>query len=164
MKPTAAILTAALAASALAPRAAAQFVDVPPCHWAAEAVNRLAAGGVVQGAPSPGPQLATNALRQVFEGLKCGDAAWTARFLTGAPAALAASVAARPVRDFELTVLETRAAANAATIRYRVTVTPPDAARATTVTGTARATFDAEAGWRVEYASLLESGLAFLPR
>jgi hypothetical protein len=76
------------------------FADVPPCHWAFEAVNRLA-GALFVGFPPRDDYLAVNAVWQVFEGLRCEDPSWSLRFLEGAPEALAVGVPVRLV-GFEL--------------------------------------------------------------
>jgi hypothetical protein len=68
-------------------RPEAPFLDVPPCHWAAEAVAELADLHIVIGFPPDDAYSAENAFRQVFEGLRCEDPAWSLAFLAAAPAA-----------------------------------------------------------------------------
>jgi hypothetical protein len=74
-----------LAGAAAAPRPS--FDDVPPCHWAAEAVADLDRLGIFIGFPADAGYESVNAVRQVFEGLRCGDPAWSLRFVRAAPAA-----------------------------------------------------------------------------
>lgn len=68
--------------------AEAHFADVPPCHWAYEAVNEMAELGIFIGFPPEDGFLSVNALRQVFEGLRCDAPEWSLRFLSGAPSGL----------------------------------------------------------------------------
>ncbi len=80
------ILTAVLAAAANAQA----FEDVPPWHWAREAIDRLAAARVIVGFPPNNRDLAVNAITQVYESFVHAsnpDApAWAERFLTNLPA------------------------------------------------------------------------------
>lgn len=141
------------------------LLDVPPCVYAAEAVGRLTALGILQGFPTTPAELARNAVRQVFEGLRCGDVAWTTRFLAGVPQGYAAGVPTlgAPLKGgFEFTALETRVDGNRATVRYRLRY--GGGAGATERGGSARLIPDADSGWRVEFASLQEGELPFFPR
>jgi hypothetical protein len=77
-----------LAAALLAPSARAQgpFPDIPPCHWAAEAVTEIAGKpDVALEQARSSVYLAENAVRQVFEGLRCGSPEWSRAFLSGEP-------------------------------------------------------------------------------
>lgn len=60
------------------------FVDIPPCHWAADAVGRIAGEPEVTQARTSN-LLAENSVQQVFEGLKCNNLEWSAYFLRGVP-------------------------------------------------------------------------------
>ena len=162
------LMTALLAwpAVALAQDAPATTIvlDVPPCHYAAASVKRLAELGILRGFPASRADLARNALQQVFEGLKCGDIAWTTQFLAGVPQGYATGIPliGRPLKvGFDLTLLETRVKADAATVRFRLAYR--EGSRAVQHTGTARLVPDAQTGWRVEFASLAGRGLSFFP-
>lgn len=80
------ILTGVLAVAANAQA----FEDVPPWHWAREAIDRLAAARVIVGFPPNNRDLAVNAVTQVYESFVHAshpDApAWAERFLTNLPA------------------------------------------------------------------------------
>ncbi|MEX2543295.1 MAG: hypothetical protein WD314_15930 [Trueperaceae bacterium] len=68
-------------------RAQTPFPDIAPCHWAAEAVTRIAGQPQVKPAQARNSTyLAENALHQVFEGLRCYSPEWSRSFLADAPA------------------------------------------------------------------------------
>lgn len=134
------------------------FVDVPPCHWARAAVEAIAR-------PDPNIRLqptallAENALRQVFEGLKCSDPVWSERFLQNPSAAFGRAPAR--LNAFELEALQTQFAGNRATLRFNLTaVLDGSPVRRS---GEARLIFG-EQGWRVEYDSLVTLNLPLFPR
>ncbi|GIW23966.1 hypothetical protein [Meiothermus sp.] len=133
------------------------FVDVPPCHWARAAVEALSSPQ--SPVPQPSALLAENALRQVFEGLKCSDPIWSERFLQN-PAPGFGRTAAR-LKNFELGVIQTQVEGDQATIRFRLTAV----LNGTTLqrSGSARLTFG-EQGWKVDYASLANLNLPVFPR
>ena len=83
------IVGAAISLVGLA-QAQTAYVDVPPCHWAVEAINTVSAGDKVT--PAQSASNAQNAVRQVFEGMQCGNPAWTSKFIADAPSGLAALV------------------------------------------------------------------------
>jgi hypothetical protein len=77
----------------LAPAALAQdagFEDVPPWHWAFEAVQRLGAAGVLVGYPINDRERALNAVTQVYDAFAHpahpAAKAWAERFLVNLPA------------------------------------------------------------------------------
>jgi hypothetical protein len=141
-----------------APRSA--FVDVPPCHWAAEAVRVLAARGLIQGYPADRRELAENALRQVFEGLKCGDPEWSLEFLEGAPSSFTSDPADR-LEGFELRGLQSRIDGDRASIAFQVVASHKGVVY--TRGGTARLVF-VQPGWKVLYESLVVLELPFFPK
>jgi hypothetical protein len=130
------------------------FADVPPCHWAAEAVNRLAGMGIFVGFPPEPAYLSVNALRQVFEGLRCADPAWSLRFLEGAPMGFGEPPAPR-LAGFELASELLMLTPEQARIAFTVTLVldEPDLRRIETRHGEALARSDG-VGWRISYASL----------
>ncbi|MCX7782229.1 MAG: hypothetical protein N2318_01120 [Meiothermus sp.] len=134
------------------------FVDVPPCHWARAAVEAIS-----QPDPSLRPQasalLAENALRQVFEGLKCNDPAWSERFLQNPAPGFGRSEA--NLRNFELSGMQTQVAGNRATIRFRLTAVLNGTALQRS--GRAQLVFT-EQGWKVDYGSLATLNLSVFPR
>src|SRR2546428_3282086 len=65
------------------------FVDVPPWHWAFEAVQQGATAGVFTGYPTDDNELVANALVQVYEAFAHaghpGAQGWAEWFLTNTP-------------------------------------------------------------------------------
>lgn len=94
------------------------FVDVPPCHWAAPAIARIA--GMLQIDPlqqRTSNYLAENSLRQVFEGLRCDDLAWSGEFITEVPA----GVSLQPgLRGFELRQVVSAISGEQATVDFEL--------------------------------------------
>ncbi|WP_018465851.1 S-layer homology domain-containing protein [Calidithermus timidus] len=144
-----------LAGAQQAPRGG--FVDVPPCHWAAEAVRALAAKELVQGSPAGSRELVENALRQVFEGLRCGDPGWSLEFLEGAPPGFATGAVGK-IDGFELRGLQTRVSGGEATVSFQVVIS--EGGSVYTRRGTARLV-SGPGGWRVVYSSLVALGLPY---
>lgn len=140
------------------PAGTSPFVDVPPCHWARAALEAISRPDPNQ-RPQASALLAENALRQVFEGLKCNDPAWSERFLQDPTPGFGRSEAS--LRNFELSGVQTQVSGNQATIRFRLTAV----LNGTTLqrSGTARLFF-AEQGWKVDYASLTTLNLPVFPR
>jgi hypothetical protein len=140
------------------------FVDVPSCHWAADAIN----GVVARDVPAPAKNAATaqNAVRQVFAGMLCGDADWVSRFLDGAPGNVSTFATQKIVRGYDLNF--TRATVNGAraTVSFNAVVSYAIGTRVATVrrSGTVTLTANDETGWKVTYASLSSLDLPFFPR
>ncbi|GEM84400.1 MAG: hypothetical protein KatS3mg074_233 [Meiothermus sp.] len=134
------------------------FVDVPPCHWARAAVEAISRPDPNQ-RPQASVLLAENALRQVFEGLKCNDPVWSERFLQNPAPGFGQSEVG--LRGFELSGLQTVVSGNQATIRFRLSAL----LNSTTLerSGTVRLLFT-EQGWKVDYASLATLNLPLFPR
>jgi hypothetical protein len=67
----------------------AGFEDVPPWHWAFEAVQRLGAAGIIVGYPTSDRERALNALAQVYDAFAHpahpASRGWAERFLTNLP-------------------------------------------------------------------------------
>ncbi len=139
------------------------FADVPPCHWAAKAVARVAHLGIFVGFPPNPSYLSVNALRQVFEGLKCGDPSWSQRFLTGTPAAFPPA-GAPTLAGFELHTQIVSLSRTRARLAFRLTarVDQNGAQHTLRREGDITAT-NTSAGWRVPYADLTKLGLPFFP-
>lgn len=134
------------------------FVDVPPCHWARGAVEAIARPDPSL-RPQPSALLAENALRQVFEGLKCNDPGWSERFLQNPSAAFGRSGVR--LDGFSLENLQTRLAGHQAALRFTLlAVLDGSPVRRS---GEARLVFGEE-GWRVVYASLVTLNLPLFPQ
>lgn len=133
------------------------FVDVPPCHWAAGAVGRLASPETAA-RPERSALLALNAVQQVFEGLKCGDTRWSARFIDRPSSAF---VAALKIGNFELRNAQAQISGDNATVRFSLVVDLGE--RTVRRDATARLVFGGE-GWKVAYDSLVALDLPVFPR
>lgn len=134
------------------------FVDVPPCHWAASAISEIS--GRLDISPEQvrnSNYLAENALRQVFEGLRCGDLEWSARFMTGIPSG-ATPVGA--LSGFELRNVVSGISGESATVTFELTAVIDG----TTLerSGSAELVFE-DARWLVVYASLAALELPLFP-
>lgn len=140
------------------------FVDVPPCHWAAKAVSRVTGKGLFVGFPPDPAYDSVNALRQVFEGLKCGQPAWSMHFLEGAPDAFA-SAGGASLAGFDLTPTILSVGEHQAQIAFRLTAVIDErgAERTLERQGTVTATHTG-AGWLVPYTQLASLGLPIFPR
>lgn len=84
------VLVLSLATTAAAQETGAAFDDVPPWHWAFDAVQRLGAAGILVGYPRTDRDAALNAVSQVFEAFAhpshAGARPWAERFLLNLPA------------------------------------------------------------------------------
>ncbi len=136
------------------------YVDVPPCHWAVTAINTVSAGDRVT--PSQSASNAQNAVRQVFEGIQCGDPAWVQKFTTDAPDGLSALVSSKPVKGYQLTFGRTVVSGNTASVAVNLTLTLN--ARVEKRSGTLSLSSDAKAAWRVSYGSLSALNLTVFPK
>lgn len=147
---------ALLSAPALAQRT--PFADVAPCHWASGAVGGIAGTpdvDVEQARASA--YLAENALRQVFEGLQCGDLGWSAGFMHGTPEG---TVSRGALDGYALDVRSLSLDGARGSVAFALT-TRIDGVEAVQVA-------DAELvfvgrSWRVAYASLAALGLPLFP-
>jgi hypothetical protein len=156
------LVVAPLVGSALA-RPGAPFDDVPPCHWAAEAVSEVAGLGIFVGFPRDDATLSVNALRQVFEGLRCADADWSLRFLWGAPTEFGLQEHAA-LRGFDLSATLQDLQADRAVVAFTLSLVLDDgvAERIETLAGTATLQRDDDS-WRVRYDDLAALGLPLFP-
>lgn len=136
------------------------FVDVPPCHWAAQAINQIS--GTDQAPVQSTASLASNALEQVFAGLRCDDVNWSVRFVADAPESFAQG---GTLKGYTLSALETRVQGAQASVRYRLSVTIERSGTTSTAarSGTAQLQADPGTGWRVTYASLKAMNLPIFP-
>ena len=156
------VMMAPLAALGIS-RAAAPFADVPPCHWAAEAVAGLADQEIFIGFPPDDAYLGTNALRQVFEGLRCDDPSWSQRFVSDAPADLGQPPGLR-LLGFDLDATVQQRDVGRIELAYDLTVhMEHDGERSTARREGTLAADRSELGWRVRYADLAALDLPLFP-
>lgn len=154
------LLAAMLLAVAWLEDASAQgpFPDVPPCHWAADSVARLADPVEPEVRQARGSRyLAANAPRQVLEGLRCGEPEWSLRFLVNAPADWQPRA---QVEGFSLRVQELRLQGDRGRAHVRVQLTVDG--ESTVRSGPIALDF-VDGVWKVEYATLAELDLPLLP-
>lgn len=140
------------------------FVDVPPCHWAKKAVARVTRLGLFVGFPPDPGYDSVNALRQVFEGLKCGQPAWSMHFLAGVPHAFASSGDVS-LAGFRLDPSIVSLGHGKARIAFRLTAVID--ARGTQRTLERKGTVTAShgrSGWQLPYAELAKLDLPVFPR
>jgi hypothetical protein len=134
------------------------FVDVSPCHWATEAVNKISGTPQVDVEQArASTYLAENALRQVFEGLRCGNAVWSAKFISDT------SEDALPlagVTSFNLQPLGTDLGGERGSLRFSLTATIDG--EAFSRQGTVDLVF-LEQRWQVTYPSLVALDLPVFP-
>ncbi len=134
------------------------FVDVSPCHWATDAVRAIAGEPQVSERQALGSNyLAENSLRQVFEGLKCGDLAWSAYFMEGVPAGTAPQ---GTLQNFALDNVSSSLSGTSGTLTFSVTATVDG--QSYTRTGNAALRY-ADDRWQVSYPDLAALDLPVLP-
>jgi hypothetical protein len=161
MRPTLGLVTL-MVLLALPPGSAAQtapgpFADVPPWHWASDAVAQLARAGIVQGYPRDDRELARNAVTQVYDAFAHPShpaaRAWAEAFLTNLPAAWPAPLERSALAAYRLRVQEVRLmAARGAVDVLAVAVLRGGTTLRTRFT--AAVVRDDAGRWRVDYASL----------
>ena len=132
------------------------FVDVPPCHWAADAVGRIAGEPQVTGAQTSS-YLVENAVQQVLEGLKCGNLDWSAYFLNNVPAG---TTPQGTLQSFALSNVGSSISGTNASVSFTVTAVVDG--QSYTREGEASLVF-VEGRWTVDYGSLAAFGLPVLP-
>ncbi len=137
------------------------FVDVPPWHWAFDAVQDGAAKGIFTGYPVDDRELVANALVQVYEAFArpTHPAAreWAEWFLTNTPAEWPQPLHRSRLIAFALEDLHTEVRGDRATATFVAVTTIRDDGRASTVRTPTQveAERDASRHWRVDYATLM---------
>lgn len=141
-------------------KAQTAYVDVPSCHWAVAAINQVSAGDKVT--PAQNASNAQNAVRQVFEGIQCGNPAWSGKFIADAPSSFATLVSSKPMRGFQMSFGRTVISGNSANVVVNLSLTLASGVEKRT--GTLALSGDAKAAWRVNYASLAALNLTVFPK
>lgn len=155
----AAVLVLSGAAGAQGPSA---FLDVPPWHWAFDAVQEGAAAGIFIGYPTGDADQVANALEQVYAAFAHADhpaaQAWAELFLVNTPTAWPQPLRSSRLVRFRLQDVRVRVQGDRAAVSAAVTVTVR--ANGGTAGGRAALRVDAQkdsAGrWRIDYASLVQ--------
>jgi len=147
---------AALLCGAPQATVASPFPDVPPWHWAYDAVAADQAAGLLVGYPSTRAALAENAVTQVYDGFAHAGAApaqaWVERFTYNRPADWPAPMEHSAIAAFSLARVQVSLRGNTAVAAFTATVRTT-AGR--TVTTPVRVNMRANGqDWQVDYAGL----------
>ena len=154
-------LVAIAVGSAGAQAAPSAFVDVPPWHWAFDAVQDGAARGIFTGYPVDDRELVANALVQVYEAFTrpTHPAAreWAEWFLTNTPTGWPQPLERSRLIAFTLDDLRAEVRDDRATATFVAVTTVRDDGHVTTVRVPvqAQAERDASRHWRVDYSTLV---------
>lgn len=147
---------ALLSGAALAQRT--PFADISPCHWASQAVGGIAGTPEVDVEQArTSVYLAENALRQVFEGLRCGDLGWSAGFMSGTPEG---TVSQGTLESYSLEVSTVVLEGERGSVQYVLTAVIDGVG--TVRSSSAELLFRGRT-WRVAYPSLAQLGLPLFP-
>lgn len=146
-----------LATTAAGGQALSPFEDVPPWHWAYQAVRSLAEKGIVQGFPKNQSELAGNAVTQVYEAFSHASHAsargWAELFLTNLPPDWPRPLERSRVTGYGITDREVRLQGARGTVTYLAVVNLKDA-RALSGRVTVTVVRDDAGRWRVDYSTL----------
>lgn len=149
-----------LLALSTAARAQSTFVDVPPWHWAFDAVQQGASLGIFAGYPTNDVEQVANAVTQVYEAFAhAGHPAaqgWAERFLMNTPAQWPQPLQRSPLVRFTLGELGVRVAGDQAVAAFVAAATVRVNGGTSTIRSPvqARAQKDGAGHWRIDYTSL----------
>lgn len=156
-----AVMQPAGRAAAQAP--AAPFPDVPPWHWAYQALVRDAQAGLLVGYPTAPDELVKNAITQVYEGFAHARApeaqAWVERLTYDRPASWPGPLAHSALTSFALRNVSAAVAGDTATVTFTAQVTTR--AGQTTTTPMRVGLRAVDGGWKVDYATLAGGSALF---
>ena len=143
--------------------AAAPFPDVPPWHWAYDAITRDAAAGLIVGYPVAPAELIENSLTQVYDGFihfgAKGAQGWVERFTYNRPADWPAPFAHSQIAAFLLSGMRIAVSGETATAQFSAAVTTRDGK---TSTSQMRVQLRLNGqDWQVDYATLSATGPVF---
>ncbi len=154
-------LVAIAVGSAGAQAAPSVFVDVPPWHWAFDAVQDGAARGIFTGYPVDDRELVANALGQIYEAFArpTHPAAreWAEWFLTNTPPEWPQPLQRSRLIAFTLEDLHAEVRGDRATATFVAVTTVRDDGHISTIRAPiqAQAERDASRHWRVDYTTLV---------
>ncbi|HEU5300595.1 MAG TPA: S-layer homology domain-containing protein [bacterium] len=148
-----------LPAAARAQAPISPFEDVPPWHWAFDAVEKLAREGIIQGYPRNDRDLARNSVTQVYEAFAHAShpsaRAWAEAFLTNLPSGWPTPLERSNLVSFRLTEQQVRLEGSRGTVSLLAAVTLRGASAPVRARVTASVVRDEGGRWRVDYASLV---------
>jgi len=145
------------AAFAQAPSA---FADVPPWHWAYDAVQQGAAAGIFTGYPTSDQELVANALMQVYEAFAHAGhptaQAWAEWFLTNTPSGWPQPLQRSRLVQYSLDRVQVQVSGDRATVTYvaAVSVRTDGGVSSARSPVQVQAEKDGSGHWRINYASL----------
>jgi hypothetical protein len=160
--------TCALAAAAGAVLAAgaawaASFPDVPPWHWAYDAITRDEAAGLIIGYPVAPADLIENSLTQVYDGFghsgARGAQGWVERFTYNRPADWPAPFAHSQVAAFLLSGMRITVRGDVATAQFSAAVTTRDGKTSTSQMRVQMRL--SKPDWQVDYGTLTATSPVF---
>ncbi|MDQ7844519.1 MAG: S-layer homology domain-containing protein [Armatimonadota bacterium] len=144
--------------SAFAQVPPSQFEDVPPWHWAYDAVQKLAENGLLLGYPRDERELALNAVVQVYDAFAHATHStaqtWAEAFLTHLPPGWPAQLRRSEWTAFQLSGSQVRLDGPRGTVLVQGTVRTRRAAEIR-IRLTVTVVRDEAGRWRVDYASLV---------
>jgi len=139
------------------------FPDVPPWHWASDAVTKDQRAGLVVGYPAAPAGLAQNAITQVYEGFAHAGAKgaqeWVERFTYNRPASWPVPLARSEFAQVTLSGMRVAVHDDTATAVFTAAVTTR---RGRTITMPMRVELRNNGGdWQVDYAGLASRSSLF---
>jgi hypothetical protein len=155
-------------ALSLAGRAAAQgpansFPDVPPWHWAYQAVTTDGQAGLLVGYPAAPAELVENAVTQIYGGFahahSPGAQAWIERFTYNRPASWPAPLERSAVAGFVLNEMRVAVAQDTATATFNARVTSRSGGTAAGAMHVAAKLIDGD--WKIDYTGLAAESALF---
>jgi len=142
---------------------AAPFPDVPPWHWAYDAVTRIHDAGLVQGYPSSPTELIETSITQVYDGFAHaaapGAQEWVERFTYDRSAAWPAPFRRGEVAAFLLTGIRPTVNGDTAVATFHASVTLRGGSEQSASMRVALR-FNGD-DWQVDYATLAQASPLF---
>ncbi len=138
----------------------APFLDVPPWHWASEAVQRGASARALRGYPTDDRERAANAVTQVYDSFVHAAhpraVEWSARFLVTLPSHWPQPLERSRLASFRLEKVQVDLRNDWGIVSFTVTIALqiPGGASETRTPMRVEVHKDAEGHWRVHYPDL----------
>lgn len=157
-----------IAAGSAGAQTPAAFVDVPPWHWAFDAVQDGAAKGIFTGYPTDDREMVANALVQVYEAFSHPShpaaRAWAEWFLADIPSGWPQALERSQLTSFALEGVAVDVTGDRATATFVAVTTMRDGGVSTARTRVqARAERDTSRHWRIDYLTLRTAQPTFFP-
>jgi hypothetical protein len=157
------VVAAVVSAGPAAAAGSTPFPDVPPWHWASDAVIVDQGAGLLVGYPAAPVELAQNTIAQVYDGFAHSGArgaqAWVERFTYNRPASWPAPLQRSEIAQFTLNGMRLSVRDDTATAVFVAAVTTRQG-RAVTTPMRVELRFDGQ-DWQVDYAGLASESSFF---